>query len=270
MAGVGAYETDVPLPAKYNTSPPNVKFWDYGTPQPTNGPYGVFVYPWVGDHWIDLQGGLGHSSSYFGPEVGFGHRLSELYPNDDIYLVKEGISSSNLAIDWNPNGSGWVYNRFKERVNAALANLRNAGLDPEITGMIWMQGESDALSLARAPNYEANLENFIGKVRSDFGATDMPFVMGRILPHYDTTPAGGNATVRLVQETMQNKPGIGQVSWIDTDDLQLAYGGHYGTQGQIDLGIRFANEFEPVPEPSCLALLGMGVLGLLACNGRRK
>ena len=258
MAGVGGYETDDPLPAEYNVSPPNVKFWDYGTPQPVTGKYGTFVYPWVGDHWVDLQGGFGHSSSYFGPEVSFGHRLHELFPNDDVYLVKEGISSADLAVDWNPNGTGWVYNRFKERVNAALANLRAAGLDPEIAGMIWMQGESDALNSSYAQSYAANLENFIGKVRSDFDAPEMPFVMGRILPYYDTAPAGGNATVRLVQETIQNQPGIGKVTWIDTDDLQLAYGGHYGTQGQLDLGVRFADEFAPVPEPAVATLLGIG------------
>lgn len=264
MAGVGGYETDDLLPAEYNVSPPNVKFWDYGTPQPVNGKYGTFVYPWVGDHWVGLQGGFGHSSLYFGPEVSFGHRLQELFPNDDIYLVKEGISSSDLAVDWNPNGTGWVYNRFKERVNAALANLRAAGHDPKIAGMIWMQGESDALNSSNASSYAANLENFIGKVRGDFNDPDMPFVMGRILPYYDTSPPGGNAKVRLAQETIQNKPGIGKVSWFNTDDLQLAYGGHYGTQGQIDLGKRFADEFAPVPEPAVAMLLGIGFLCLSA------
>jgi hypothetical protein len=269
MAGVGGYETDDPLPEMYNTSPLNVKFWDYGTPQPVDGLYGNFVHPWVGDHWVDLTGGLGHKPNYFGPEVSFGRRLSELYPDDDIYLVKEGISDSNLAVDWNPDGSGTIYNRFKERVNAALANLSAAGLEPEIAGMIWMQGESDALNATRAANYETNLKNFIGKVRSDLSTNDMPFVMGRILPYFDTVPAGGNATVRLVQMTIQNQPGIGKVSCIDTDNLQLAYGGHYGTQGQLDLGVLFANEFAPAPEPSCLILLGMGAMAFLIFKRQR-
>ena len=56
---------------------------------------------------------------------------------------------------------------------------------------------------------------------------------------------------------------VGHASWINTDDLEWAYGGHYGTQGQIDLGIRFANQLAtiPVPEPGSLSLLV--VFGLL-------
>ena len=243
MAGAGCVKGSISSP--YNEPRPKVKFWDYGTPQPVKGKYGTFVYPWVGDHWVDLQGGFGHKSSNFGPEVSFGHRLGELFPNDNIHLVKEGISNSTLAIDWNPDGSGWVYNRFKERVNAAMANLRAAGLDPKISGMIWMQGESDAMNSSYAAKYAANLKRFIEKVRSDFDSPEMPFVIGRILvADYDTKPPGGNAMVRNAQETIHKQPGIGKVSWINTDDLQCI-NAHYGTQGQIDLGKRFADALVP-------------------------
>jgi hypothetical protein len=60
-----------------------------------------------------------------------------------------------------------------------------------------------------------------------------------------------------------NVPGaVGNASWFDTDDLQWAYPGHYGTQGQIDLGIRFANAVASVPEPSSLILISLGMLAL--------
>jgi len=269
MAGVGGY--DSPLPESYNTPPANVKFWDYGTPQPVNGLYGIFVHPWVGDHWVDLTGGFGHQTNYFGPEVSFGRRLQELFPDDQIYLVKEGISNSTLAVDWNPDGSGTIYNRFKERVEAAIDNLQGMGLDPQIAGMIWMQGESDAMNVAYAAQYQSNLMNLISHVRSDFGMPDdAPFVIGRILSCWDTSPAGGNTTVRTAQETIGNQPGYESATWIDTDELQLAYGGHYGTQGQLDLGIRFADKFAPAPEPSAMALLISGVLGAIAYAWRRR
>lgn len=134
MAGVGGY--DSPLPSKYSNSPANVKFWDYGTPQPVNGLYGNFVHPWVGDHWVNLTGRFGHMPAYFGPELTFGQRLSEIFPDDQIFLVKEGISNSTLAVDWKVDGSGTIYNRLKERADAAIADLRSAGLTPEIGGMI--------------------------------------------------------------------------------------------------------------------------------------
>lgn len=123
-----------------------------------------------------------------------------------------------------------------------------------------MQGESDAMNATYASQYETNLTSFIGRVRHDFSMTvNAPFVIGRILRTWDTAIPGGNALVRSAQEAIHNQTGIGKVSWIDTDDLQLAYSGHYGTQGQIDLGIRFANEMVSIPEPStlCLTLLSL-------------
>jgi hypothetical protein len=131
--------------------------------------------------------------------------------------------------------------------------------------MIWMQGEGDAQTIPNATNYATNLTNFIEEVRSDFNTPDMQFVVGRILTHYDTTPAGGNALVRTAEETVPGR--VGHASWINTDDLQLAYTAHFGTQGQIDLGIRFANEFAQTPEPSTLVLTSTA---LLAFAGYRR
>jgi hypothetical protein len=232
-----------------------VKFWDYGQPQPVGG----INNPWTGDGWVDLQGGFGHTPSLFGPELSFGHALKNAFSHDDIYLIKEGLSSTNLAVDWNPNGTGPIYTTFKARVDAAMANLTAANLNPTIAGMIWMQGENDAINSAYAGAYATNLADFIAAVRSDFDTPDMPFVLGRILPYYDTAPAGGNTVVRTAQVTVAGQ--TPHVSWIDTDDLQLAYVGHYGTQGQIDLGTRFADALIAIqtPEPSVLVMMAMGL-----------
>ena len=43
----------------------------------------------------------------------------------------------------------------------AMQNLTTAGLNPQIAGMIWMQGETDACYPEYAPQYAANLTNFI-------------------------------------------------------------------------------------------------------------
>ena len=86
----------------------------------------------------------------------------------------------------------------------------------------------------------------------------MRFVLGRIF----VSPVNGtpydNELVRTAEETVPGQ--IGNAAWIDTDDLQLAYQGHYGTQGQIELGTRFANQFIQTPEPSATVLAATGVL----------
>lgn len=264
MAGVGGY--DSPLPAPYNVPQPAVKFWNKCNPTTGWPPADP------GDAWVDLQGGFGHQyysgMSLFGPEVSLGYRLDQLLPNDDIYLVKCGLSSTNLAVDWNPDGTGAVYNVFKVRVDAALKNLVDAGKSPSIAGMIWMQGENDAIDSTFAAAYQKNLRNLIGTVREEFSTPNMPFVMGRILTYYDTTPAGGNALVRAAQETVGTS--MAGVTWINTDDLPLAYDGHYGTQGQIDIGIRFADKLARAPEPSSAILSAVILLAVAACRWWRQ
>jgi hypothetical protein len=250
MAGVGGYPggtingSYVPpepsIPSPYNVPQPDVKFWNNNA-------------------WTNLQPGFGYQSGEFGPEVTFGYALNNLFPADDIYLVKYAVSGSTLAVNWNPNGTGTGYNAFKAAVNAAMQNLSNAHLSPTIAGMIWMQGESDANNHAYATVYAGNLTNFITKVRSDFSAPDMKFVVGRI----DTWAWGAADDCTLVRAAQVTVAGaIGNASWIDTDSLQRVYTGHYGTQGQVDLGLLFAHEFVQTPEPSTLVLAGAGLLVL--------
>ncbi len=97
---------------------------------------------------------------------------------------------------------------------------------------------------------------------------NMPIVIGRITTHYGA--AADSALVRNAQVNAANL--FDHVSWVNTDDLQqnLPWPWHYGTQGQIDLGIRFANEFINVPEPSTI-LLGIGGGLLLGkCRSYKK
>jgi len=189
MAGVGQYPGGV---INGQTIPPEPAIvHPYDDPQPD-------VKFWYNNAWTDLRPGFGYQPSEIGPEVTFGYRLNQLFPDDDIYLVKYAESGSNLAVQWKPDGTGAVYNAFKSMVNAALQNLNNAHLNPEVVGMIWMQGESDANKHEYAVNYAANLKALINKVRLDFGA-DMRFVIGRI----DDWPWGAAADCELVRAAQQ-------------------------------------------------------------------
>ena len=256
MAGCGAGQYDVPCPAPYNAPQTAVKFWSNNS-------------------WVNLQPGFGYSSSVpnsFGPEVTFGYRLHQLLPNDDIYLVKCGGSGTSLAAGWNPDAPGATYTTFKTAATAAMQNLTTAGKSPTVAGMIWMQGESDAINHSYATAYSANLTHFIGVLRDkqQFGAfanPNMPFVDGQI-----TTYFGTQADNKLVRDALASVPGqVGYAASFDTKDLQCAVGGHYGTQGQIDLGLRFANAMVTItPEPSTLVLSATALLGLLAYAWRKR
>ena len=245
MAGEG---TVADLAAEY-ASQPAVKFWS-------------------NSQWVNLQGGFGDGTSgkLFGPEIGFGYRLHQRFPTDDIYLVKYGLTSTNLAVQWKPDGTGPCYNTFKTTANAAIDNLTAAGKSPVVAGMIWMQGENDALDSTYAAAYAGNLTNFITTVRRDFSTPNMEFVVGRILPCYGTTTDSN-----LVRNAEMTVPGqVGKSSWINTDDLPLAFTGHYGTQGQIELGTRFANEFVQTPEPCSSIMCGSALLLTASYLWRRR
>jgi hypothetical protein len=152
-----------------------------------------------------------------------------------------------------------------------MANLTTAGKNPTIAGMIWMQGEDDSTNHAYSVNYASNLKNLINTVRDTYDAPDMKFVAGRITTMTvgaGWASAGDCDLVRNAQWNISSQ--VSNASCINTDDLEWAYYGHYGTQGQIDLGIRFANEFAPVPEPSTLVLVCTAAFGLLGYRRWRR
>jgi hypothetical protein len=233
---------DAKCPAPYDAPQPAVKFWNYGA-EADEKHNNVLK---AGDGWIDLRPGFGNRDDEFGPEVSFGFMLHKYFPNDEIYLVKSSTGGTDLAEQWNPNPEkmGPQYKLFKSRVDAALANLNAAGKKPVIVGMIWMQGENDSTVPDFAKAYKDNLRNLIRTVRADFKASEMKFVVGRIsrMSKLWATPENLDL-VRTVQQEVAESDG--NAGWFDTDDLQWATYGHYGTQGQIDLGLRFAKEFAP-------------------------
>jgi hypothetical protein len=156
-------------------------------------------------------------------------------------------------------GGQRCYTNFKSRADTALTNLRNSNLSPVVSGMLWMQGESDTTLPGDAAAYDNNLTHFISTVRTAFNTPDMPFVLGRILTVFG--PEANNTLVRNAQVHVADT--VANVSWVDTDHLELSWPGHYGTQGQIDLGNLFAAAIA-VPEPSTWWLAAVGLIGLLA------
>ncbi len=218
------------LPPPYNTAQDDVKFWNNG--------------------WVPLSYGFGNTIDNFGPEVSFGRSIKEAMPEDSIYLIKYGSNGKALYNDFKPY-TGKNYIEMMDTFKAALTNLNDAGIEYEISGMLWMQGESDAYE-SQASAYEVNLVNFIEVMRREFNAPDMPFIIARVLDHFGgiEPPKIGEQTdptqasiVRATQvRVAENTP---FVSWFDTDDYEVAdpesNPGHYGTQGVLDMGKDFAS-----------------------------
>ena len=223
MDGVGRGAELVGPLAKYSGQQPGVKIWDHASRK-----------------WVTLSSSM-NGNIGFGPEVSFGYKMHAAFPHDSIYLYKYALASTNLYFEWNPNGAGTsfpCYDTFKSGGLAAVQALKDAKRSPIIAGMLWMQGEGDASNPYWAAAYQKNLIDFIAHVRRDFNTPDMPFVIARIIKSYGTPE--NNALVRAAEVTVPTL--VPHTTWVNTDDLQLSQAVplHYGTQGQIDLGNRFA------------------------------
>jgi len=96
MDGCGVGEE---LPAKYISSPLNVRVWDNRDQE-----------------WVKL-GETTFSkrrSHQFGPEMEFAHRVLQAFPDKQIRIIKTSGGGTKLFNQWIP--AGGMYNRFIENI----------------------------------------------------------------------------------------------------------------------------------------------------------
>ncbi|MGH8528308.1 MAG: sialate O-acetylesterase [Nevskiales bacterium] len=245
--GFGSNASD--LPPELSAPQNDVRFWF------EEGPFDSVNNPSLrinsGGAFVPLQfqtdpsgatfGGL---TSGFGPEIMLGRTLADsLEP--EVAIVKLAINATSLATDWNPSTPGSLYDQLVDIVNAALAALTAAGDTGVVSGLFWMQGEWDAQNSADASAYQANLTNFIQRLRSDFPSPSLPFVFGRLNDRIDQSCCFSFPfldTVRLAQEGVAST--VANTAIVNTDDLPLNSDlVHFQADGQLSLGQRFATAF---------------------------
>ena len=107
----------------------------------------------------------GYQTGYFGPELGMGEKLNELYPNEKIFIIKYAWGGSNLHTQWNSE-IGNLYRAFIKFVDESMDYLKSKNYDAEIVSMMWMQGESDS-GFYNSLKYEENTSNLIKSIRKD-------------------------------------------------------------------------------------------------------
>ena len=182
--------------------------------------------------------------SYMGPEVTFGRAMKDAHPDREVYLIKHARGGTALADWWNPGAGpddteaqGEGYKTLKKTIDDGLALLSADSVEYEISGMIWMQGESDAVNAGMAAAYEENLGHFIARIRKDVSVPELPFIIGEIAcPEYCTYRT-------LVVQAQRSVAGADPfVRSFDTLDLERTPSDlwHYGGIAQRVLGQRFA------------------------------
>ena len=192
--------------------------------------------------WTNLSPAFGNKYGQFGPEISFGHAIAEVFSGEDIRLIKHAVGGTALYDDWDPKIKGDQYVIFLKTVKAALAELDSSKVKYEISGMLWLQGESDAHE-NKAETYEKNLTEFIAHMRTEFKTPEMPFIIARVRNFY----GGKTGQAKIVRDAQVKVADTDQnVGWFDTDNCSMANAGHYDAAGLIEIGKRFAATFQEV------------------------
>ena len=218
MNGCGRSEE---LPASYKTHPANVTTWDNRK------------RCWV---LLGTDSTAIARRQQFGPEIAFTHRLAKAYPDHAIAIIKTSAGGTKLHTQWVP-GKG-MYLRFIGNFRKACAQLEAAGIDYEVAGMLWMQGESDSETVEMAEAYEANLKLLVADVRKQTRRANLPIVVGRVSSSLlKKTPWNFDQakTVQAAQEVIAAADP--HVHLINTDALStLKDNTHFNTKAQLTLG----------------------------------
>ncbi|QDU56694.1 sialate O-acetylesterase [Aeoliella mucimassa] len=222
----------------------------------------------------------------FGPEVTFGRAMADYYAarGEKVALIKHAQGGTTLSSDWLAGGNGTttddggVYQVFQYVVATGFAEIQNGlpgqdtgpaprlvapsllaaesaeeQIEISLDGMIWMQGESDAVADASLA-YEDNLRDFISDVRTTYGA-DLPIVIGQLSSNQTSLNSTYREQIRAAQAAVAfSEP---KTALVYTDDFALQGDFlHFSATGQHDLGYAFATAMQPlvVPEPSGVAL----------------
>ena len=134
---------------------------------------------------------------------------------------------------WNPakkqEGGNSLYGSFLRQIQLAGGKVK---------GVLWYQGESDALGGDAWKVYHRVFADFIASVRADLNQPDLPFYyvqIGRFIK--DADPKGWNAVQEVQRHLPERVTNTGVVSVID---LELDDSIHVGTQGLKRAGARLA------------------------------
>ena len=196
--------------------------------------------------WAWLRDGLGSGfgdrdgKGTFGPELLFGYTMAPQDPAQVMAIIKISWGATNLAVQWRPPSAGGVtgnlYTEWVKFFREAMARLDPA-FEPEIAGMLWMQGESDASDKQMTADYATNLTALIKDFRAEVKQPDMPFVLAQISKAPAWGPDLGDGLRAAQLEVTKSVP---HTATFATDDYKLGDPWHYDTAGMISLGERCA------------------------------
>lgn len=178
----------------------------------------------------------------WGPEAQFAYRWRQGHACAPLYVVKyargeTGLAADLAARDWSPQSQGDLWDAATAEIDAAKAALTQAGVRAPVLAVLWMQGETDAQTPAKARAYKTNLAAFITRVRSRWGDGETVVHIGQI--DRPERARAGWETVRTAQAAITAADRKTTLTDTDPFERQPSDGVHLTAQGQVRLGDGF-------------------------------
>jgi hypothetical protein len=201
---------------------------------------------------------VGQVAGTCGVELTLGRQLDTVLTGN-VVLLKIAIDGSGLQNKWLPTTSPVFPTGGPQWYSTMVAYILAAQttLGAILSGIVWIQGGTDANEVPDAANYGPNMTTFFTAFRSTFGP--IPIVFDRLHINAGVSDA---ASVRAGQATFAAATSL--VAMIDADDLTLVSPSfvHYDTNSLGTLGVRMADAFlammESNDEPFDIDIGGSG------------
>ena len=194
--------------------------------------------------WNTMAPGFGMWNGLrFGPELSFTKQYQS-NTGAPLAIIKYSPGGTSLYTDWNSDlANNTRYDYFIKTIENAKLAAADRGWELEISGVLWMQGESDTFGTLAPAAYEQNLSKLIANTRADLNLPTLPFHIGQIADssvwpaRQQIWDAQASITARDSNAYLVNAKDIP----LFVNDSVGSSNIHYTTEGNVILGERFAS-----------------------------
>jgi hypothetical protein len=185
-----------------------------------------------------------------------GHRLWTYWKNKDpeqrVAFLHVSRGGTSLINNWNPQKKGEMFQVLDQRLDETKARFAELGLQYEVAGFFWWQGESDTWTLEGPAQYEELFTVLLDHIKAKLEATAFPMVMVRInkavgLPDIKNKPEGYEsgypARLESVRNSLVKLAEQNNGAWVDIDDQQQKDNAHYRSPEYITVYQRMGDAY---------------------------
>lgn len=183
--------------------------------------------------WVPAKDPLHFDKPAAGVGLGseFAREVLKADPQATIGLIPCAVGGTSLD-QWKAGGA--LY-------NTAVARTREAMKNGALAGILWHQGESDAINPALVETYIERLDDMIGKLRKDLDAEKVPVVTGELIHGHKNNDAINaelaKAPKKIPFSCLVSSEGLGNKAL------------HFGSADLRTFGKRYAAEYLKLAKP---------------------